>query len=255
VLALTDAEPQAGRLLIAADGVWSALRRQVRAEARSAFSGHIAWRATLASSAPAVAGIAGDRVTVFLHHRFHLVAYPLRGGSLVNLVAVIAGAPVAETWENPPEGDPLESAFAGTRIDGLAGAAAWTVWPLHEVDSSGSWTSEAGIVLAGDAAHAMTPFAAQGAAMAIEDGLVLAECLAQHGTADPIGAARRYEAIRRPRVARVARRSAFNRFAWHAAGPVALARDLVLAARSGTGLMRDLDWLYGFNAGSEPGQA
>jgi salicylate hydroxylase len=99
-------------------------------------------------------------------------------------------------------------------------------------------------VLIGDAAHAMTPFAAQGAAMAIEDAALLAERLAT--ATDKTAALGRFEKTRRARVARVRNRGAFNRFAYHARGPVALARNLVLSLRKPEDLAADFDWLYGY---------
>jgi salicylate hydroxylase len=91
----------------------------------------------------------------------------------------------------------------------------------------------------------MTPFAAQGAAMAIEDGWTLAATVVA-ASDDLAKALAAWEAARRPRVEKVARRGAFNRFAWHASGPVALARNLVLKTRSPEKLAADLDWLYGW---------
>jgi hypothetical protein len=75
-------------------------------------------------------------------------------------------------------------------------------------------------VLIGDAAHAMTPFAAQGAAMAIEDAALLGK--PSRRTSDTAQALRQFETTRRERVARVRSRGAFNRFAYHARGPIAL---------------------------------
>ena len=57
--------------------------------------------------------------------------------------------------------------------------------------------------------------------------------------------------MRRPRVAKVIRRGAVNRLAWHAAGPVALARNLFLKMRSPEKLAADLDWLYGWRCRSK----
>ncbi len=51
----------------------------------------------------------------------------------------------------------------------------WRKWALFTVPDGGEW-SEGAIALLGDAAHAMLPFAAQGAGMAIEDAAVLAKC-------------------------------------------------------------------------------
>ncbi len=90
----------------------------------------------------------------------------------------------------------------------------------------------------------MTPFAAQGAAMAIEDSWTLAAAVSNafNGLAPALAA---WEQTRRRRIQRVARRGAFNRFVWHAAGPVAWARNRVLAARSPESLRADMDWLFG----------
>ncbi|MER2634337.1 MAG: salicylate hydroxylase, partial [Rhizobiaceae bacterium] len=98
-----------------------------------------------------------------------------------------------------------------------------------------------------DAAHAMTPFAAQGAAMAIEDAERLAAAVVARPD-DLAAALAAWEDERRARVRRVARRGALNRLAWHAAGPVALARDLLLTLRRQESFAADLDWLYGYDA-------
>ena len=63
-------------------------------------------------------------------------------------------------------------------------AGPWLTWPLHTVEQKQPWTTPDGIALIGDAAHAMTPFAAQGAAMAIEDAATLAGSFAAF-PADP----------------------------------------------------------------------
>lgn len=240
-----------GRALIAADGVWSSLRSQIRRQSASSFSGFIAWRATLPASAPAARQFSPDSITVFTHRRFHLVAYPLRGGALINLVAVMRGRPLAESWEGASEAGPLAIAMAGTAVSDIAVSTSWTVWPIHEVSGDAAWTGNEGIALAGDAAHAMTPFAAQGAAMAIEDAAVLADCIAPAESDRTLDALRRYEALRKPRIARVARRAVLNRLAWHAAGPAALARNVYLEQRGGEKLATDLDWLYGANSGGQ----
>lgn len=241
-----------GLLLIAADGVWSSLRKKVRSRPDSRFTGHVAWRALVSpQEAAALPGQTGsEAVTAFLHPSFHLVAYPVRAGRMINLVAVIADSALAERWVVEADFSNLREALAASALPPLVDLPSrWTAWPLHEVDHQGPWSGVGGrVVLIGDAAHAMTPFSAQGAAMAIEDAAMLADSLAG-GPDNPGDALTRFESERKPRIARVARRGAFNRFTWHASGPVALVRNAVLAARSGPSLMRDFDWLYGFDAG------
>ncbi len=240
---------RSGELLIAADGVWSALRAKVQRDPQSRFTGYIAWRALVEPrQAEAIAGgTAADQVTAFLAPEFHLVAYPVMGGKMVNLIAVTPGTGLAERWIIDADASRLRAALDQSCAAELAKREIeWTAWPLHEVDPTGQWSDGEFIVLVGDAAHAMTPFGAQGAAMAIEDAFVLAGCVAM--SPDMGSALRTYEAARRPRIQRVVRRGAFNRFTWHASGPVALVRNLVLRARPKAGLMRDFDWLYGYDA-------
>ncbi len=238
-----------GRLVVGADGVWSGLRQKMHpAGGMSRFAGHVAWRRTLSANHPLAAGLSlGSAVNAFLHPGFHLVAYPVRAGAEVNLVAFTPGRSLAEDWSAKTDPEPLRRAMEHTARPLAALAdddAAWTAWPIHTADDNHRWTDPGGLTLIGDAAHAMTPFAAQGAAMAIEDADTLAAFVAARP--DRLAEALAdWEASRRPRISRVARRGAFNRFVWHAAGPVALARDLALALRAPEKLMADLDWLYG----------
>ena len=83
--------------------------------------------------------------------------------------------------------------------------------------------------------------------MAIEDAAALAASVAAQPDNLPRALAR-FEMVRRERVRNVVRRGSFNRFVWHASGPVALGRDVVLALRRGTSLAADLDWLYAYDA-------
>lgn len=240
-----------GRLLVGADGVWSSVRAQLAGFGKSRFSGELAWRATVAvesAAGEAFAAIAAaDCVTTFLHPGFHMVAYPVSNGRAFNLAAFTKGERIAEGWLGHADPAVLDGATRGTapdlaRLVALAGP--WTAFPIHTVEQA-RWTSQQGIALIGDAAHAMTPFAAQGAAMAIEDAVMLADVIADF-PADPARSLQIWENLRRPRVAKAARRGAVNRLAWHAAGPVAVARNLFLSMRSPDKLAADLDWLYGW---------
>ncbi len=245
-----------GFLLIGADGVWSSTRSLVNsgkgaAFAKSHFSGELAWRATVAAGSPAGQAFAAigatNCVTTFLHPGFHMVAYPVSRGSAFNLAAFTRGERIAEGWSGNADQGILTGALRGasSALGHLVKEAGpWTAWPIHTVDSTRPWTSRS-IALIGDAAHAMTPFAAQGAAMAIEDAAMLAHIIADF-PADPTRSLQIWENLRRPRIARVARRGAVNRLAWHAAGPVAVARNLFLKMRPSEKLATDLDWLYGW---------
>ncbi|RRH90008.1 FAD-binding protein [Mesorhizobium tamadayense] len=245
----------AAGLLVGADGVWSSVRSQLvgrePAFTRSRFSGELAWRATVAAQSPAGLAFAAigatDCVTTFLHPGFHMVAYPVSKGSAFNLAAFTKGERIAEGWSGHADPAILAGAMRGTsaalaRLAALAGP--WTAFPIHTVEQT-RWTMPEGIALIGDAAHAMTPFAAQGAAMAIEDAAMLAGLVADFRD-DPRQSLATWENLRRSRIEKVLRRGALNRLAWHAWGPVAIARNLVLATRPAERLAADLDWLYGW---------
>ncbi len=235
-------------ILVAADGVWSRLRQAVPGALPARYSGNVAWRFLVPyDTAPAF--LDPRAVTAFLGPHAHLVAYPLAEVQAFNIVAIHAQpeAP-AEGWLRRGDSTTrarLLNAFATWHTDIrrlLPDAKDPLVWPLFGCPD-GAWT-DGRTVLIGDAAHAMTPFAAQGAAMAIEDAALLAERLAT--ATDKTAALGRFEKTRRARVARVRSRGTFNRFAYHARGPVALARNLVLSLRKPEDLAADFDWLYGY---------
>lgn len=242
IAGMTGTQP---RLVVGADGVWSKIRKRIEGAGKAAFSGNVAWRFTL-GEAEAPAFFDTTKVTAFLGSGSHLVVYPLQRARSFNVVAITSGANPGESSGPalPPETSRqrLLEAFSGWNpqiADLLRQASEPTIWPLHEV-SDGAWHQGENAVLIGDAAHAMMPFAAQGAAMAIEDAFELASFVA---AGKPLTA---FADHRKSRVARVRSRGAFNRFAYHARGPVRLGRDLVLSLRRPESLAADFDWLYGY---------
>ncbi|MDQ0457258.1 FAD-dependent monooxygenase [Rhizobium paknamense] len=244
---LTGSRPD---LLVAADGVWSKLRNFVAGAPDITFSGNIAWRVTIPETdAPDFLDRRG--VTAYLGPHAHVVAYPLTEAKAFNIVAIAAGVDPGEGWAARSDETQLallDRAFSGWHKglrQMLLTAPSPTFWPLFQA-GVGRWhNDEKDLVLIGDAAHAMMPFSAQGAAMAIEDAFELAAQVCATGPTKGILA---FETLRQQRLAKVRNRGALNRFAYHANGPFRLGRDLVLALRSGDSLARDLDWLYGYRA-------
>lgn len=229
-------------LVVGADGVRSVIRALVPGAPQARFSGNVAWRITV-PDAQTPDFIDRKNVTAFLGPSSHLVCYPLRDAGCINLVAIASKADP----EVDGRGRTLTDAFRRWHpaIESvLAHAPAPTFWPLYEA-GPGNWQDSAKTVLIGDAAHAMMPFAAQGAAMAIEDAFELAGRVARM----PLSAALAdFETHRRGRVEQIRRRGAFNKFAYHARGPVRFARDIVLGLRPPQALAADLDWIYGYRA-------
>lgn len=241
-------------LFIGADGVWSKMRTLVDGAGQARFSGFVAWRFVIPES-DAPAFIPKNRVTAFTGPDAHIVCYPLKEVSAINLVAISAGEDPGPAWSISPSEEQrrnfVDRALSGWNSalrDLLLAAPQPTWWPLFGV-SEGHWTDNSDLVLIGDAAHAMLPFAAQGAVMAIEDAYDLADMVSSM----PVGAALvGYEAMRRARVAKVRARGDFNRFAYHARGPIRVARDAVFALSPATRIAAKLDWIYGYKAGEKP---
>ncbi|QXL85623.1 FAD-dependent monooxygenase [Comamonas sp. NLF-1-9] len=237
--------------LLGADGLHSRVRALLPGVAGELPSGHLAYRAVVAQQA-LPAPLRSELVTVWLGPRLHLVHYPLRAGALLNLVAIRHGQPPPglEGWDCAASESELLAALAGSctplqdlvRAAGQAGGV-WRLWPLAErAPVAGAHEMAQGrVALAGDAAHAMRPYMAQGAGMAIEDAMQLQHALAMQALELPLRL-RRYALARWQRVAAVQRRSRRNGQIFHAVGPLRLARDLSLRLLGERIL--DLPWLY-----------
>jgi salicylate hydroxylase len=242
-------QQQTGLALIGADGVWSQMRHQLFPDTQPRFSGLIAWRGTVdARQLPRE--LTSRRVQLWMGPNAHLVAYPMSGGQKINVVAILPG-----TWNRPGWSEPGNSADIKNQFSsGWPGASRmmigavddWRRWALFTIRDGGVWNSGP-MALLGDAAHAMLPFAAQGAGMAIEDAAVLAKCLSENSAdsaAAVTAALERYTGLRRSRVARVQRHARQAGRIYHLGGPMAYARDLVIKASGARQLLARQDWIY-----------
>jgi 2-polyprenyl-6-methoxyphenol hydroxylase-like FAD-dependent oxidoreductase len=240
-----------GVALVAADGLWSSLRRRLGHRREPRFARRTAWRA-LARADALMPELRAPAVNLWFGTRAHLVHYPVRGGSLINVVAI-----VRDDWREPGWSAPGERAEILARYRTpmwsavpraiLAAPEHWQKWALYDRPPLARWGKGA-VTLLGDAAHPMLPYLAQGAAMAIEDAAVLAQRLAD-ARDDPAGAMRRYERQRRERAARAQRAARRNGIVYQLGGPGAFLRTLALTAIGGERLLARYDWLYGWRPG------
>lgn len=238
--------------MIAADGVWSSHRDAMPGAARAVPSERTAWRATVPAAA-LPEGARSNAIGLWLGPGAHLVHYPVRQGTAVNIVAIVEDARNNDRAWNAP-GDPalLAGRFAGWADAPQAIVAAsptWQTFAIATVNSDGPWVSGKTALL-GDAAHAMLPFLAQGAAMAIEDAAVVASALS--ASDDVTAALAAYERERKQRVARVAAASARTGAWYHATGARALARDAALRIGSAALVLGTNDWIYRWRPPEEP---
>jgi salicylate hydroxylase len=235
--------------LVGADGIWSAVRHHLFPDVQPRFSGLIAWRGTLdATQLPRE--YTSRRVQLWMGSNAHLVAYPIAGARQINIVAIVPGTWNRPGWSAPGEANEIKNAFSARWPNGarmMIGAVdEWRKWALFTVPDGGEW-SDGAVALLGDAAHAMLPFAAQGAGMAIEDATVLAKCLGEtqnEGGPSIASAMQMYARARRSRISRVQRTARQNGRIYHLTGPMALARDLAIKAMGPQRMLARQDWIY-----------
>jgi salicylate hydroxylase len=228
-LRMADGTTRRAGLIVGADGLRSVVHRHLNGTVAPFFTRQVAWRAII----PGDGGPA--EAQVFIAPGRHLVTYPLRGGSLRNIVAVEERGDWAEEgWSHPDRPEALRAAFAGFGgpVPGwLAAVGDCWLWGLFRHPVARVWQDGAGVVLAGDAAHPTLPFLAQGANLGFEDAAVLVACLGQAPLPQALAA---YEAQRAPRAARVVAAATANARLYHAGG---LRRIGVLAALRAAGLV------------------
>ena len=202
----THATQETAWALIGADGVWSALRHQLFPDAKPLFSGLIAWRGTI-EAAQLPREMTARRVQLWMGPDAHLVAIRYRAGADQHGRGC-AGRLEQPGWSAAGDAADIKRRFAQARWPEPARddrrRERWRKWALFTIPPMPAWHRDATALL-GDAAHAMLPFAAQGAGMAIEDAAVLAHCLGEAADENADGAAAalaRYTGLRRARVAR-----------------------------------------------------
>jgi salicylate hydroxylase/6-hydroxynicotinate 3-monooxygenase len=232
-LSFANGETVTADAVIGADGVHSLVRDILFGASPVNFTGRIAYRTTY--PAALLDGFKIDDCTKWWGEDRHIVIYYVKPDR--SEVYFVTSQPEPEfrieSWSAKGDVRELRAAFKGfdRQVETvLAACPDVHKWAIVDRDSLARW-AERNVTLLGDACHPMTPYMAQGAAMAIEDAAVLSRCLegvARDGVADGF---RRFEATRRERTARVQQTSRTN--TW---------------LRQKT----DTDWVYAYDAWTTP---
>jgi 2-polyprenyl-6-methoxyphenol hydroxylase-like FAD-dependent oxidoreductase len=243
-LRLEGGEDVRGRALIACDGMWSRIRGKIVGDGPPRVSGHIAYRAVL-KRAEVPDDLWRPDVTLWAGPKTHFVHYPLRRGELYNLVAVFHSDRYEEGWNTEGDKDELWKRFKGQRPEVLRlleRIETWRMWVLCDREPVKNW-SNGRVTLLGDAAHPMLQYLAQGACMATEDAVCLAENVAA-APDDIAGAFKAYEQQRYLRTGRVQITARIYGEFYHAGGVTAELRNTMLAGRTPEQAYDGVAWLY-----------
>jgi salicylate hydroxylase len=242
---LNNGETVEGRALIACDGMWSNIRERIVGDGKPRVSGHIAYRAVLRRD-QVPDDLWRPDVVLWAGPRTHFVHYPLRRGELFNLVAVFHSDHYEEGWDAEGSKDLLWQHFkmqVPQVLRLLERIETWRMWVLCDREPVKDWT-KGNVTLLGDAAHPMLQYLAQGACMATEDAIVLADKIAAKPD-DPSAAFHDYQQARYLRTGRTQIMARVYGEIYHARGVAAELREMALAPRTEKDAYESIAWLYG----------
>ena len=232
-----------GAALIGADGLWSPTRAAIVNDGAPRVAGHVTYRGVVPTG-EIIDRSHLDSMTIWAGPDLHLVQYRLRGGTVMNNVATVSSRRFRRGEKNFGGPDELDEVFshADPRVrDMLRYISRDRSWVLHDREPVTHWTAGRATLL-GDAAHPTLQYLAQGANMAIEDGVVLAEKVAA-ARGDYNRAFLAYQRERMNRTARVVLSSRFFGDYIHADGGARELRN-ELARRRDPDNPWEIDWLY-----------
>ena len=193
-------------------------------------SGHTTYRSVIPTESMPE-DLRWNAATLWAGPKCHIVHYPLKGWKVFNLVVTFHNDVREAVAGKPVSREEVERGFEHIHPrprQVIDHGKDWKLWVLCDRDPISHWV-DGRVTLLGDAAHPMTPYMAQGAAMAMEDGVILARACQRE--ADIKAALAVFERTRKARTAQVQAVSHANTWMREETDPA---------------------WCYGFNPWTEP---
>lgn len=238
-----------GQALIGADGVKSVVRQQFVGDP-ARVTGHVVYRAVV-DKKDFPLDLQWNAASIWVGPNCHLVHYPLRGGEQYNVVVTFHSRQQEEWGITEGSKEEVQSYFQGISPKArqlIDLPKSWKRWATADRDPIGQWTYGR-VTLLGDAAHPTTQYMAQGACMAMEDGVTLGEALRVHAN-DWTRALDLYQRSRVARTARIVLSSREMGRIYHAKGVERLVRNDLWRGRAPERFYDAMEWLYGWNVGN-----
>lgn len=247
---LASGDTVKGSALIGADGLWSNIRQQMVNDGAPRVSGHTTYRSVIPTE-QMPEDLRWNAATLWAGPKCHMVHYPLKGGKVFNLVVTCHNDAAEPTAGKPVSHDEVRRGFAHVcprALKIIDHGTDWKLWVLCDREPIQNWV-DGRVALLGDAAHPTLQYFAQGACMALEDGVCLGHMMETHVTRSACrieDALVAYNKLRAVRTARIQLGSRLiGEYIYHPAGAMADVRNATMRAKSPNDFYNDLQWLYG----------
>ena len=241
---LADGTEKRGSALVAADGLWSFVRQALVGDGEPRLAGHICYRAIVPIE-QIPASMRMNAMGLWVGPKMHMVLWPMRKGAYSNVTVVFHSDRFEEGWDT--YGDPAElreriADLSPSVKDFIHSVSDWRMYVLRDREPVRDW-SKGRVTLLGDAAHPMLQYLAQGACMAMEDAVCLADQVVQH-EGDHAAAFLQYQMKRYLRTARIQLTARMYGAVYHASGATADLRNDFLRSKTPDQVFESMAWIY-----------
>jgi len=233
-----------GAALIGADGLWSMIRQALVGDGDPKLAGHVCYRAIVPTEA-VPAALKANSMALWVGPKLHMVLWPMRKERYYNVTVVFHSDRLDTGWDAAGNSEPMLEHFACTWQpvrEMLASISDWRTYVMRDREPIRNW-SRGRVTLLGDAAHPMLQYLAQGACMAMEDAVCLADCVSEAKGAFE-QAFLQYQQKRYLRTTRVQLTARLYGHVYHAEGAAADLRNAFLQSRTAEQTFDSMAWIY-----------